>query len=134
MSRSSRPSARVGALGALLALLLAGCATAPRAVVAPNLPPMPSRLAAACTDPGVKEGEAYILLAARTRKALATCSRKQKDGVAFYDPTTLSAFFTAPTHIGAAYTGNTDWYKHWTCNANYAALGGDTNCTSLPTT
>jgi hypothetical protein len=68
-----------------IVVALAGCATAPRAVVAPNLPPMPSRLATACGDPGVKEGEAYILLVARTRQALVSCSRKQKDGVAFYE-------------------------------------------------
>ena len=40
----------------------------------------------------------------------------------------------AATHIGAAYTGNTTWYTHWTCNSSYAQLGGDTDCTSLPTT
>ena len=57
-----------------------------------------------------------------------------ENGVAVFDPTALSSFFTLPTHVGAAYTGNTDWYAHWTCNSSYAPLGGDTDCTSLPTT
>jgi hypothetical protein len=51
-----------------------------------------------------------------------------------FDATTLSAFFDTAAHIGAAWSGNTDWYKHWTCNSSYAPLGGDTDCTSLPTT
>ena len=84
MSRSSSASARAGALLVLL-VLLAGCASAPRAVVAPSLPPMPSRLATPCTDPGVTAGEAYILLVARTRQALAACEGKRRDGAAFYE-------------------------------------------------
>ncbi len=57
------------------------------------------------------------------------------DGVATTDPTGLSSFFSAtptPYHIGAAWSGNTDWYKSWTCNSSYAPLGGLTDCTTLP--
>ncbi len=52
-----------------------------------------------------------------------------EDGVAVTDAATynfapLSSFFTTPTHIGAAYSGNTSWYSGWTCNSSYAPLGG----------
>ncbi len=62
-----------------------------------------------------------------------------EDAVMFTDPTTfnfapLSSFFETPTHIGGAYSGNTSWYTGWTCNSSYAALGGGSDCTSLPTT
>ncbi len=62
-----------------------------------------------------------------------------EDGVAVTDAATynfapLSTFFTTPTHIGAAYSGNTSWYSGWTCNSSYAPLGGGSACTSLPTT
>ncbi len=59
-----------------------------------------------------------------------------EDGVATFDVTTLSPFFTnapSPYHIGAAWTGYT-WYNGWTCNSGYAPLGGGSSCTSLPTT
>jgi hypothetical protein len=57
-----------------------------------------------------------------------------EDGVPAFDATALSVFFDTAAHIGAAWSGNTDWYTHWTCNSSYAPLGGDTDCTSLPTT
>ncbi len=67
-----------------------------------------------------------------------------EDAVATTDPSGLATgsviaagFFAAsptPYHIGAAWTGNTTWYTGWTCNSSYAALGGGSACTSLPTT
>lgn len=67
-----------------------------------------------------------------------------EDAVTPTDPSSLATgsvipagFFTAaptPYRIGAAWTGNTSWIAGWTCNAGYAALGGGSACTSLPTT
>ena len=92
MRRSSKPfGSRLVGNGILatillgIALALAGCASAPRAIVAPSLPPMPSRIAAPCSDPGVAAGQPYILVLARTRQALAACEGKRRDGVAFYE-------------------------------------------------
>lgn len=93
MRRSSMPSARAGgALLALLALLapltLAGCATtAPPRVITlrPELPALPGSLAVRCADPGVRAGQPFAVELARSRQALAACTRKQADGVAFYE-------------------------------------------------
>ncbi|RIV88146.1 hypothetical protein D2V17_08135 [Aurantiacibacter xanthus] len=60
-----------------------------------------------------------------------------EDGVAVTSATGLSSFFVelSPNHIGAAWTGNADWYKGWTCNSSIANFGASsTACTSLPTT
>jgi hypothetical protein len=58
-----------------------------------------------------------------------------EDAVVATDPSGLSGFFSAaptPYRIGGAWTGNTAWASGWTCNSGYAALGGASNCTSLP--
>ncbi|OJW59417.1 MAG: hypothetical protein BGO57_10970 [Sphingomonadales bacterium 63-6] len=61
-----------------------------------------------------------------------------EDGVTAIDAAayTTSSFFEVPSpnKIGAAWSGNTSWYTGWTCNSSTAALGGASNCTSLPTT
>ena len=60
-----------------------------------------------------------------------------EDAVAVTSATGLSSFFVelSPNHIGAAWTGNADWYKGWTCNSNIANFGASSSaCTSLPTT
>ena len=63
-----------------------------------------------------------------------------EDAVVPTDPSGLATiprgFFNpspAPYRIGAAWTGNTAWFAGWTCNSGYAALGGASACTSLPT-
>jgi len=66
-----------------------------------------------------------------------------EDAVAATDPSSLATgtaipagFFTAtptPYKIGAAWSANNTWYTGWTCNSGYAALGGGSACTSLPT-
>jgi len=56
-----------------------------------------------------------------------------ENGVAVFDPTSLGAFFTLPTNIGAVYPGNDTWFQGWTCNS--ATVTFDTavsDCTSLP--
>lgn len=60
-----------------------------------------------------------------------------EDAVVTTDPSTLSSYFAAaptPYHIGAAWSGNTSWYKGWTCDSSYADFGSGSACTSLPTT
>ena len=60
-----------------------------------------------------------------------------EDAIVTTDPSTLSSFFAAapsPYHIGAAWSGNTAWYKGWTCDSSYADFGSGSACTSLPTT
>ena len=52
-----------------------------------DLPPLPGQLRASCPDPGVRDGKDARIELARTRKALATCSRKKKGVVSFYDQT-----------------------------------------------
>jgi hypothetical protein len=63
-----------------------------------------------------------------------------EDAVNPTDPSGLATipagFFTAsptPYHVGAAWSGNTAWFSGWTCNSGYAALGGASACTALPT-
>ena len=56
-----------------------------------------------------------------------------ENGVATFDASTLAAFFTNPTNIGAAYPGNDTWVNGWTCNSSTVTF--DTNvsaCSSLP--
>jgi hypothetical protein len=67
-----------------IGLALAGCATTTVAV-RPSLPAMPGTLASRCADPGVRAGQPALIELARNRQALATCARKQRDGVAFYE-------------------------------------------------
>jgi hypothetical protein len=67
-----------------IGLALGGCATTAVAV-RPSLPAMPGTLASPCADPGVRAGQPAIVELARNRQALASCSRKQRDGVAFYN-------------------------------------------------
>ncbi|MBN8994330.1 MAG: hypothetical protein J0H94_03825 [Rhizobiales bacterium] len=91
MRRSSTPfGSRFVGNGLLAAivlgigLVLAGCATTTVAV-RPSLPVMPGTLASRCVDPGVRAGQPALIELARNRQALASCSRKQADGVAFYN-------------------------------------------------
>ena len=56
-----------------------------------------------------------------------------ENAVAVFDPTSLGAFFTLPTNIGAVYPGNDTWVNGWTCNSSTATFDADvSNCTSLP--
>lgn len=62
-----------------------------------------------------------------------------EDGVAAFDLTTVSPASTlltnpSPNRIGAAWSGNTNWYTGWTCNSGTANFGStSTACISLPT-
>ncbi|RXR28585.1 hypothetical protein [Sphingobium sp. CHR27] len=62
-----------------------------------------------------------------------------EDGVAAFDLTTVSPASTlltnpSPNRIGAAWSGNTNWYTGWTCNSTTANFGSaSTACNSLPT-
>jgi len=56
-----------------------------------------------------------------------------ENGVAVFNPTALSSFFTTPTNIGAVYPGNNTWINGWTCNSATATFDNAvTACTSLP--
>lgn len=58
-----------------------------------------------------------------------------ENGVAAFDASTLSSFFTAKTYIGAVQNSTDTWYAGWTCNSAIANFGStSTACTSLPTT
>lgn len=66
-------------------LVLGACSTTRTVGVVVPLPALPSRLAVACQDPGVKAGNPYLIELANNRKALAACARKQRDTVSFYN-------------------------------------------------
>ena len=56
-----------------------------------------------------------------------------ENGVAVFNPTALSSFFTNPTNIGAVYPGNNTWINGWTCNSAAATFDNAVSaCTSLP--
>jgi len=56
-----------------------------------------------------------------------------ENGVAVFNPTALSSFFTNPTNIGAVYPGNNTWINGWTCNSATATFDSAvTACISLP--
>ncbi|KWV94158.1 hypothetical protein [Erythrobacter sp. AP23] len=56
-----------------------------------------------------------------------------ENGVAVFDPTSLDAFFTLPTNIGAAYPGNDTWIQGWTCNSATVTFDAAvSDCSSLP--
>ena len=56
-----------------------------------------------------------------------------ENGVAVFNPTALSSFFTNPTNIGAVYPGNNTWINGWTCNSAAATFDSAVSaCTSLP--
>lgn len=56
-----------------------------------------------------------------------------ENGVAVFDPTGLSSFFSLPGNIGAAYPGNDTWFQGWTCDSAAITFGSNTGaCTSLP--
>jgi len=58
-----------------------------------------------------------------------------ENGIAGFDLTTLSSFFTATTYIGAVKDSTDTWYAGWTCNSGAANFGTtSTSCTSLPIT
>lgn len=55
-------------------------------------------------------------------------------GVAAFNATGLSSFFTATTYIGAVKDSSDTWYAGWTCNSATANFGTLSSlCTSLPT-
>lgn len=58
-----------------------------------------------------------------------------ENGVAGFDATTLDAWFTKTTYIGAVQNVSDTWWAGWTCNSAGANFGStSTACTSLPTT
>lgn len=58
-----------------------------------------------------------------------------ENGIAGFDLTTLSSFFTATTYIGAVKDSADTWYAGWTCNSGAANFGNtSTSCTLLPIT
>ncbi len=51
-----------------------------------------------------------------------------------FNASTLNAFFTATTYIGAVQNAADTWYTGWTCNSSTANLGtANSACTALPT-
>lgn len=70
----------------VLLVALAGCSTANKGagLLRPNLPELPGNLASSCTDPGVRAQPVQIELA-RNRQALATCKKRHRDLVRYYD-------------------------------------------------
>jgi hypothetical protein len=58
-----------------------------------------------------------------------------ENGVAGFDATTIAAWFTKTTYIGAVQNASDTWWAGWTCNSSSANFGtSSTACTSLPTT
>ena len=56
-----------------------------------------------------------------------------EDAVPVYDVTQWGSFFERPEHIGAAWSGNTEWIMGWTCNSATVTFGASASaCTSLP--
>jgi hypothetical protein len=56
-------------------------------------------------------------------------------GVAAFDASTLSSYFTRTSYISAVQNSSDTWYAGWTCNSATANFGStSTDCTSLPTT
>lgn len=56
-----------------------------------------------------------------------------ENGVAVFNPTTLSTFFTVPTNIGAVYPGNNTWINGWTCNSATVTFDAAvSSCLTLP--
>ena len=72
-------------LAILTALLLAGCQTTGAGLVSPQDPPLSSRLAADCRDPGVRAGKPVLGELTRNRVALAECRQTHHDTVKFYN-------------------------------------------------
>ena len=68
-------------------MTLAACQTSVSGAgtVRPVLPALPGNLVAGCADPGVRAGRDARGELARNRQALATCARRHRDTVAFYD-------------------------------------------------
>lgn len=57
-----------------------------------------------------------------------------ESGVAAFDVTAQSSFFTKTAYIGAVKDSADTWYAGWTCNSSTANFGTtSTACTSLPT-
>jgi hypothetical protein len=58
-----------------------------------------------------------------------------ENGVAGFDATTIAAWFTKTTYIGAVQNASDTWWAGWTCNSSSANFGNTSSaCTSLPTT
>jgi hypothetical protein len=54
-------------------------------------------------------------------------------GIAAFDATTLSSFFTKTSYIGAVRDANDTWYQGWTCNSATASFGTNGGaCTAIP--
>ena len=54
-------------------------------------------------------------------------------GVTAFDASTINAFFTRTTYIGAVKDANDTWYRGWTCDSATANFGSSAACTALPT-
>jgi hypothetical protein len=58
-----------------------------------------------------------------------------ENGVAAFDASTLSSFFTTKTYIGAVQNSTDTSFAGWTCNSAIANFGSTSSaCTSLPIT
>ncbi|MEM6827601.1 MAG: hypothetical protein AAF553_06625 [Pseudomonadota bacterium] len=56
-----------------------------------------------------------------------------ENGVAAFDPTALSSFFSASTFVGAVESDLSEDFGDWTCNSDIQDFGSATgDCTSLP--
>ena len=65
--------------------------------------------------------------------AMVFVNGTNENGVAVFNPTALSTFFTVPTNIGAVYPGNNTWVNGWTCNSATATFDTTvSSCLSLP--
>ena len=57
-----------------------------------------------------------------------------ENGVAVFNPTALSSFFTVPSNIGAVNGASDTRFEGWTCNSATVSFGtSSSDCTSLPT-
>lgn len=58
-----------------------------------------------------------------------------ENGVTAFDASTVDAWFTRTTYIGAVQSSSDTWWSGWTCNSAAANFGSaSTSCASLPTT
>ena len=113
-----------------------------------NAGPTFNSIAADCDDARPFRGDAGVT-DAQVQAAFAAGSNNSADftltltnlfingtnenGVAVFNPTALSSFFTVPANIGAVYPGNSDWVNGWTCNSSTATFDSSVSaCTSLP--
>ncbi len=91
-------------------------------------------------DSGVSDAEVRALVDGGTNNNVAftisltgIVNGTNETGVAAFDPTALSSFFTAETFVGAVPDAGDTRFGNWTCNSGTLDFGSTTGaCTSLP--